>query len=82
MSYYVTKSISLDSYWLICEETRNEVEVNTPPLVLWDYLVFVRWRAFGCKGGHGWVGIVPPNKIDMFGYKAHEWFESKKENMP
>ena len=48
-------------------------------LVLWDYLVFVR-RAFGCKGGHEWVGIV--HKIDMFGYKAHEWFESKKENMP
>ena len=32
MSYYVTKSISLDSYWLICEETRNEVEVNAPRL--------------------------------------------------
>ena len=30
MSYYVRKSISLDSYWLICEETRNEVEVNAP----------------------------------------------------
>ena len=36
--------------------------------------------AFGCKGGHEWVGIV--QKIDMFGYKAHEWFKSKKENMP
>ena len=45
-------------------------------LVLWDYLVFLRWRTFGCKGGHERVGIV--QKIDMFGYKAHEWFESKK----
>ena len=32
--------------------------------------------AFGCKGSHEWVGIV--QKIDMFGYKAHEWFEPKK----
>ena len=32
MSYYVTKSISLDSYWLICEETKNEVKVNVPRL--------------------------------------------------
>ena len=54
---------------MICEETRNEVEVNAPRLSIVGLFGFIR-RAFGCKGGHEWVGIV--QKIDMFGYKAHE----------
>jgi len=56
------------------------IQVQEPRRTTLHHLSTPPDLAFGCKGGHEWVGIV--QKIDMFGYKAHEWFESKKENMP
>ena len=45
------KSISLDYYWLICEETRNEVEVNAPRLSIVGLFGF---RKMTCIWLQGW----------------------------